>query len=154
MHGVTRSIGIPFRFARPPGRSPESGWMILNVIGGLRLARKDFGNLGGGKFNSWFNQARNATMADTLAISIELEGWRADAASQRPQTLEAAIERVRTGGVEAQLDRLRQLKPTKSAEEFAGYFHGGDLLVRGLITAGQTTQAVALSRGLTELFPT
>jgi len=74
MHGVTRRIVIPFRFPQPPTRSPESRWMLLNATGALRLARKDFGILGGDTFNSWFNRARSATMSDSVDIELEIEG--------------------------------------------------------------------------------
>jgi polyisoprenoid-binding protein YceI len=153
MHGVTKRIVIPFRFARPPTRSPESRWMILNAAGALRLARRDFGILGGDTFNSWFTRARNATMADSVDIELEIEGWVADAESQRPPGIPEALERIRTGGVETQLDRLRSFKQTKTSQEFAGYFHGGDLVTRALVADHRLPEAVALSRGLTELFP-
>src|SRR5213075_58348 len=74
MHGVTKEVAIPFRFVTgAPSRSPESGWMLLNAIGGLRLARKDFGVLGGGTHNSWFTAARSATVSDSVDVSIEIE---------------------------------------------------------------------------------
>jgi polyisoprenoid-binding protein YceI len=153
MHGVSKRIAIPFRFARAPVRSPESRSMILNATGSLRLARKDFGLLGGDTFNSWFTRARNATMADSVDIELEIEGWLADAGSQRPPGIAEALERIRSGGVEAQLDRLRSVKQSKTPQEFAGYFHGGDLVTRALVADQRLAEAVALSRGLSELFP-
>ncbi|HSE53117.1 MAG TPA: YceI family protein [Gemmatimonadales bacterium] len=153
MHGVTRRIVIPFRFPQPPTRSPESRWMLLNATGALRLARKDFGILGGDTFNSWFNRARSATMSDSVDIELEIEGWLADAASQRSQGVVDALERIRTGGVDTQLARWRSLKQGKTAQQFAPYFHGGDLVTRALIADRRVPEAVALSRGLTELFP-
>ena len=153
MHGITKRIVIPFRFPQPPTRSPESGWMILNASGTLRLAWKDFGILGGDTFNSWFTKARNATMSDSVDIELEIEGWLTDAGSQRPPGLAEALERIRNGGVEAQLGRLRPLKQGKTPQEFARYFHGGDVVTRALIVDRRLPEAVALSRGLTELFP-
>jgi polyisoprenoid-binding protein YceI len=153
MHGITKRIVIPFRFDQPPTRSPESRWMILNAAGALRLARKDFGIVGGDTFNSWFTKARNATMSDSVDIELEIEGWLADAGSQRPPGLAEALERIRTGGVEAQLARLRSFKEGKTPQQFAAYFRGGDLVTRALIAEKRVPEAVALSRGLTELFP-
>ena len=72
MHGVTREITIPFRFLQPPTRSPQSNWMLFNVEGALRLARADFGISGGSAFNSWFDKARAATMADSVDVSLEI----------------------------------------------------------------------------------
>jgi hypothetical protein len=62
MHGVTRRITLPFAFTQRPIRSPESRWMVLNVAGSERLARADFGIVGGSTHNPWFNAARAATM--------------------------------------------------------------------------------------------
>jgi len=67
MHGVTRSVAIPFHFPRLPSRSPESGWMVLNADAALRLKRTDFAILGGSTHNAWFDKARAATMADSGA---------------------------------------------------------------------------------------
>src|SRR5262245_15909720 len=153
MHGVTRAVPIPFRFVELPSRRPESGWMILNAIGSLRLAWKDFGIAGGSKHNSWFDELRKATVADSVDIDLEIEGWLQDAGSQRPKSLEPALERIRTSGVAAQIERLRTAGATKTEAEFAGYFHGGDLLTRALIADGRTADAVELSRGLVSLFP-
>lgn len=154
MHGVTRTIAIPFRFVAPPSRRPESGWMVFNAAGELKLARTDFGILGGATHNSWFNAARAATVSDTVEVSLEIEGFLPDAASQRPKVIEDRLESTRTSGIATQVERLRQIRATKSDAEFAAYFHGADLLVRGLIADGRVREAVTLSRALTEMFPT
>jgi polyisoprenoid-binding protein YceI len=153
MHGITKEIAIPLRFVAPPSRQPESRSMVLNVIGAVRLARKDFGVLGGGRHNSWFTAARGATVADSVDVSLEIEGWLADAGSQRPPGVQDAVGRIRANGVSAYLDRLRQVRGTKSEAEFAAYFHGADLIVRALIAEGMVAEAVAASKGMTELFP-
>ena len=153
MHGVTRPISIPFRLPQPPTRSPESNWMILNAEGAVRLARADFGILGGSTFNSWFNRARAATMADSVDVTLEIEGWNADAQSQRPAGVEAALNRIRTNGVQSQIDRLVNAQRTQPAASSAGLLTGGDLVTRGLIATGKLQDAVTLSRALTELYP-
>jgi polyisoprenoid-binding protein YceI len=153
MHGVTRPVTIPFRFTQPPTRRPESDWMVLNTVSSLRLARKDFGLLGGSRHNSWFDDLRRASVADSVDIDLEIEGWLADAGSQRPKGVNDAIERIRANGVDAHLDRLRTARAGQTDAEFARYFHGGDLIVRGLIADGRAADAVALSRGLVTLFP-
>src|SRR5262245_171702 len=136
MHGVTKPVMILFRFVEPPSRRPESGWMILNAIGSLRLAWKDFGIAGGSKHNSWFDELRKATVADSVDIDLEIEGWLQDAGSQRPKGLEPAIERIRTSGVAAQIERWRTVRATKTESEFAAYFQGGDFITRALIADG------------------
>lgn len=155
MRGVTRRIAIPFEFVEPPSRRPESLWMELNVTGTVRLARKDFGILGGSTHNSWFTAARAATVGDTVVISLEVQGWFADAASQRPPQVVAALDRIRTGGVDETIERLRQLRGNSSDAAFARYFTGSAFVVRALIADGRLAEAVSLSRGLAEqLFPT
>jgi polyisoprenoid-binding protein YceI/Flp pilus assembly protein TadD len=153
MHGVVKQVAIPFRFVQPPSRRPESNWMVLDAVGALRLARREFGIVGGSRHNSWFNELRSATVADTVDVDLEIEGWLADAGSQRPTGVEDALARIRANGVSAQLDRMRAARGSKTDAEFAGYFHGGDLVVRALIADGRNAEAVDLSRGLVSLFP-
>jgi polyisoprenoid-binding protein YceI len=152
MHGVTKRIAIPFRFTHPPTRSPESRWMLLNVAGSLRLSRADFAILGGSTFNSWFDRARAATMGDSVDIELEIEGYRADAASQRSARIEALLRRGATEGVESLISLVDSLRRTRPAQS-SGYLTGGDLLVRGLIATCRTSDAVKLSAALTRMFP-
>jgi polyisoprenoid-binding protein YceI len=154
MHGVTREIAIPFRLTQPPTRSPESRWLIMNAAGTLRLARADFGIFGGSTHNSWFNRARAATMADTVDISIEIEGYSVDAASHRFPAVEDVVQRIATTGVQSQVDRLQEAKKTRAAADFEGLITGADLVLRALIADGRFADAVALARACTELFPT
>jgi tetratricopeptide (TPR) repeat protein len=150
MHGVTKPITVPL-ILPAPRRSPESRWMILTATSTFRLARKDFGITGGDKYNSWFNAARMATMADSVDIAIEVEGWWADAASQRSPGIIAAIQRVKTDGIEAQLNRVRTNLSGKPDSVLMDYFAGPDLLVRELLTE-DPAKAVALARGLLSIF--
>jgi len=87
-------------------------------------------------------------------VSLEIEGYSPDATSERPQPVEAALERIRTGGVQSQIERLREAKRTRPAADFAGVVHGGDLVVRALIATNRVADAVTLSGALAELFPT
>lgn len=152
MHGVTKQLTIPFRLLHPPVRSSESRSLIINAEGAVRLARADFGILGGGTYNSWFNKARAATMGDSVDISLEIEGYLADAASQRPPGITDAAERLKATGVPAQVARLAELKRTKSVDDFNGTFFGADLLVRALIVSGRIPEAVELSRAMADLY--
>src|SRR5262249_21977126 len=96
MHGVTKDVAIPFKLLQPPTRNPLSNWLIMNLTGELRLARADFGILGGSTYNSWFSKARAATMADSVDISLELEAYSADAVSQRSQGVQDVLQRIQT----------------------------------------------------------
>lgn len=154
MHGVRKDIAFPVRLLRPPVRSPESRWMILIAAGSLRLARADFGITGGSVYNSWFDRARAATMADTVDVELEIEGYRADAASQRSPPIEAALERFRVNGVQLEIERLAELKRTRAPAESIGILNGADMVTRALIATGRIADAVALGRAFTELYPT
>jgi polyisoprenoid-binding protein YceI len=128
MHGVTKAMTVPLVLPAPR-RSPESGWMILTATSTFRLARKDFGITGGSKYNAWFSAARQATMADTVDISVEIEGWWGDAASQRA-TVAAAVQRVKTLGAQAQIDTVKRRLSQFPDSTRMDYFSGADLLVR------------------------
>ena len=153
MHGVTKAISIPFKLLRgEPTRSPESHWMIMNIEGGLKLARADFGIFGGSQFNSWFDKARQATMADSVDINLEIEGYYADAQSLRSAGVDQALERIRAGGIQAQIDRLKGLLSAGTAQP-AGIMNGGDFVTRALIATNQMKDAVALAQAISEMLP-
>lgn len=153
MHGVTKTIAIPFRLLEQPSRGGGSRTLTLYAAGALRISRKDFGVLGGATHNSWFNALRSATVSDSVDINLEVGGWTDDATSQRSPEIDAALERIRTAGVAAQVDRFRQAKASRTPAEFEQLFRGGDLVVRALIADGRVTEAAALARGLAELYP-
>ncbi len=132
MHGVTKAMTVPLVLPTPR-RSPESGWMILTATSTFKLARKDFGITGGDKYNAWFNAARQAAMADTVDVSIEVEGWWADAPSQRTPGIITVVQRVKTLGAQTQIDTVkRRLSPFPDSV-LMNYFSGADLLVRELL---------------------
>jgi polyisoprenoid-binding protein YceI len=131
MHGVTKSMTVPITIPAPR-RSPESGWMILTAAGTIKVPRKDFGITGGSKYNPWFTAAREATMADTVDVDFEVEGWWQDAYSQRT-AVAAGLQRVKAIGVQAQLDTVRnRLKPIPDSA-LMDYFSGADYMVRELL---------------------
>lgn len=152
MHGVTRTISIPFRLQHQPTRDPQSGWMMLNAQGDLKLARADFGIFGGSTYNSWFDKARAATMGDSVDINLEVEGYSPDAQSQRTPGIVAALERIRLGGVQAQINRIDSIQRAVP-NAAAGLVNGGDLVTRALIATGKTQDALPLSKALVEKFP-
>jgi polyisoprenoid-binding protein YceI len=153
MHGTTRSVTLPFQFAQPPVRSPDSRWMVMDVTGAVRLARADFGITGGSAHNSWFTQARAATVADSVDVSYEVELYSPDAASQRSPRIESVLQQIDSAGIQAYVAKLRELQRTKTAPEFAPYLIGLDLVTRALIGSCRLPQALALAQRVTELFP-
>jgi tetratricopeptide (TPR) repeat protein len=106
--------------------------MILTATSTFKLARKDFGLTGGDKYNSWFNAARQAAMDDTVDISVEVQGWWADASSQRT-AVAAALQRVKTLGVQAQIDTVKRRLSAIPDSALMNYFSGADLVVRELL---------------------
>jgi len=154
MHGVTKPVSLPFRFLpSSPSRSPESGNMTLNLEGRLRLARADFGIVGGSTFNSWFTRARAATVADSVDITVEVEAWRADAVTMRSAGVAAVLERIATSAVDSQIRRLRDQRSKIDSAQWPGLVRGYDFVVRALVLSGKRTDAVSLATALAELFP-
>jgi polyisoprenoid-binding protein YceI len=149
MHGVTKAMTVPLVLPAPR-RSPESGWMILTATSTFRLARKDFGITGGDRYNAWFNAARQATMADTVDVSVEVEGWWADAQSQHA-TVAAALQRVKTLGPQAQIDTAKRRLAQFPDSVLMDYFSGADLLVRELLEE-DPAKAVQLARAWPAVF--
>jgi polyisoprenoid-binding protein YceI len=149
MHGVTKTMTIPLVLPAPR-RSPESGWMILNATTTFKLARKDFGITGGDKYNAWFTAARQATMSDSVDVSVEVEGWWQDAFTQRA-AVQSAMNRVKTQGPQAQIDTVRsRLRPFPDST-LMDYFSGADYLVRELLE-DDPAKAVQLAEAWPAIF--
>jgi polyisoprenoid-binding protein YceI len=140
LHGVTREVTIPFRETAPPYEDPH-GSTLLFFSGALRLARRDFGVLGGSKHNDWFDAARSATMADSVDVTLDVQAWDTDFA--RVHTYDEAVARVARDGVAAVL---------AAASSRASEWELGQL-GRALLARGLTADALALFRRTTELFP-
>ncbi len=155
MHGVTKRITVPFRLLPgSPSRDPNSRNGMLNLVGELRLARKDFGIMGGSQYEPWLIAARSATISDTVNISLEIEAWRSDTATQHPAVIQAALDRIATQGIGAQLALMRARLDTTPAADRERYLVGQEYLVRALLWGGKTRDAVTLARAMTEWFPT
>ncbi len=75
LHGVTRDIAIRVTPVRAPVADPH-GTGVVNFVGKTRLARKDFGILGGSRYNEWFDELRSRTMADSVDVLLEIQAWR------------------------------------------------------------------------------
>jgi len=106
MHGVSRVVSIPFRESSPPIVDPHGSTIVL-FSGQLRIARKDFGILGGSKYNDWFDEIRSATMADSVDISLDITGWDTD--FDRIHQYDAPLQRIERDGIASTLERLRSL---------------------------------------------
>jgi tetratricopeptide (TPR) repeat protein len=153
MHGVTKQVAIPFHITQPPVRNTISNWMNVYAEGAVRLARADFNILGGSTYNSWFNKARAATMADSVDVSIEIEGYLQDDRSQRSAGVVGATNRIKELGVDAYVARLKAVKDTAKANAWAGLLPGADLVTRALVAFNRVPEAVVLSKALVEYWP-
>lgn len=162
MHGVTKNLSLPIQLvAGGPQRGPESKNLLLDAASEVRIARKDFGITGGSQYNSWFTAARAATMGDSVSISLEIEGWLPDVVSQRSTGVDVNATRIKSAGVTAYVDRLRQARDSaQRGRSMAGtpgpawpaYYNGQDLTVRAVVADGRMVEALALCDALTSLF--
>jgi polyisoprenoid-binding protein YceI/Flp pilus assembly protein TadD len=150
MHGVTKAMTLPLTL-NPPRRNPASLQPIITGKTSFRIARKDFGITGGSKYNAWFNAARMAMMADSVDMNIEIEGWNSDAASQRLPQIVAAIERIKTQGLDVQLDRFKAQIAGKPDSVLTDYLAGPDYLVRQLLEEDRP-RALELAKQLPALY--
>jgi polyisoprenoid-binding protein YceI len=99
-------------------------------------------------------KARAATVADSVDVELEVEGFWADAISIRSPRIEGMLQQVATGGVQRSVALFDSLQKSLPPAEFENYLTGGDLLVRALIATCRIPEAERLSLALTRLFPT
>ncbi|MBC7790291.1 MAG: YceI family protein [Anaerolineae bacterium] len=150
LHGVTKNVAIPFRQMRPLVEDPH-GSDIVNFEGKLRLARRDFGLLGGATFNSWFDDVRSATMADSVDVILEIQAW--ETSFGRLQRWDGALDRFKREGIGPTANRLRALKAVH-ADSVDGADWELDQIARSLIARGRPAEAIELLKLSVELFPT
>jgi len=142
MHGVQRAVSIPFRETSPMVADPHGSTLVF-FTGALRIARKDYGILGGSKYNDWFDELRSATMADSVDISLDVSGWDPDI--DRMHRYDAPIQRMEKDGVTSTLTRLRNLK-TNFPDSLRGSSYDLEQIARGLLEHGRTADALSLFR--------
>jgi len=148
MHGVSRVVAIPFRESSPPVVDPHGSTIVL-FSGQLRIARKDFGILGGSKYNDWFDEIRSATMADSVDIALEVTGWDTDL--DRIHKYDASVQRIEREGVAPSLERLRALRG-RAPDSLANAAYDIDQIARTLQQRGRTAEAIAMFQFSAESF--
>jgi hypothetical protein len=146
MHGLSRVSR--FHFANRARRRSERSTLVL-FSGQLRIARKDFGILGGSKYNDWFDEIRSATMADSVEISLDVTGWDTDL--DRVHTYDANVQRIEREGIAPSLERLRALR-ARSADTIAKAAYDIEQIARTLQQRGRTAEAIALFQFGAETF--
>ena len=151
LHGITRDVRIPFQVVQPPTEDPH-GSIIVNFAGELRLARKDFAILGGSKHNDWFDALRSATMADTVAITLDVQAWVTNFAGQADPRTEQSVTRVTTLGVDSLVRALRaRAAATPGALEGQDWWI--DQLGRTLLARHREAEGMKILELNAELFP-
>lgn len=148
LHGVTKMIQLQVAEAYPPTQDPHGSTLIL-FNGKTRLARKDFGILGGSRFNSWFDELRSRTMGDSVDIELEISGFAID--YDRTRANDAALARVEKNGVAPLLARMTALAP--HPDSLAGWPWDIEQLGLALIQKGKTDEGLAVLRRFAEVLP-
>jgi polyisoprenoid-binding protein YceI len=143
MHGATRTVTIPFRETQPAFADPHGSNLVF-FSGRLRLARKDFGILGGSKYNDWFDELRSATMADSVDIELEVTGWDPDPA--RTKTYDATIQRIEQSGMSAVLARVG----SAPVDSLRSDLYDIEQLARALQARGKSGEAIVLLKTVTD----
>ncbi|MEJ7809322.1 MAG: YceI family protein [Gemmatimonadaceae bacterium] len=151
MHGVTKEVTIPFRATHPPVADPH-GSRIVSFAGALKLARKDFGIMGGREGNPWFDELRSATMGDTVEITLEVEGWDTDFDRKRDAGMDSALARIARDGVAATVVKVRAMK-AKNPAAMQDEEWGIDQMGKALLSRGRTGDALEIFKLNAELFP-
>ena len=106
MHGVTRTVTVPFRVHYGPVQDPH-GSTLVGFSGRVMLARKDFGILGGSKHNDWFDAARSATMGDSVEVTLDVEGWDTDYDRKHDAPIDSAVALIGRDGIASLTGRVR-----------------------------------------------
>lgn len=107
MHGITKEISFPFTESPSSPVIEPHGSTLVQFTGALRIARKDFGIMGGSKYNDWFDQVRQASMGDSVDISFEISAWDPD--YDRNHRYDPALARITKDGMAATTARIREL---------------------------------------------
>ena len=158
MHGVTRTIALPFSITLEPATRGASGTISGAFEISTRLSRKEFGIAGTNKFNPSFDPA-TALLSDSVDVTIDLlvrqPGYLTwTFTGQTPPSIADTIGRVLAshGTIEAvrQYRVLRQQQP--KAFDFRAFQL--DALGHQLLERGQTNDAIAILSLNDEMYPT
>jgi polyisoprenoid-binding protein YceI len=150
MHGVTKEISFPFNELKGSPISEPHGSTLVQFSAALRLARKDFGIVGGSKYNDWFDQIRQASMADSVDVSLDITGWDPD--YSRNHNFDQQLARIAKDGIEATTSRLRALyraNPDTLRDAEWEFTQVG----KALMQRGQYRDAIEVMQLATEVFP-
>jgi polyisoprenoid-binding protein YceI len=149
MHGVTRDVSIPFRELGAPTADPH-GSSLVYFTAALRLARRDFGIVGGSRFNDWFDELRQRALGDTVDITLEVQGWDTD--YDRSAQWKTRIDRLIESGVSSRVAQLRALA-AQHPDTLRGAEWEIDQTARALLQRGRSSDALDVFKLESDLFP-
>jgi polyisoprenoid-binding protein YceI len=149
IHGVTREVAIPFREVGAPTADPH-GSTLLYFSGALRIARRDFGIMGGSRYNDWFDELRQRALADSVDITLDVQGWDTD--YERSPRWSSAVDRLIADGVPKRVAALRALAAAHP-DTLRDAEWEVDQLARALLRRGRGLDAIEMFRLGADLFP-
>ena len=150
MHGVKRSIAIPFVQPTSPVADPH-GSSLVYFVGRLRLTRGDFGIAGGSRFNSWFDELRQRAMADTVDVELEIQAWDTD--YDRSTRWKGSVDKLVETGVAKRVAELRELVRAHP-DTLRGAEWELTEVGRALLQRDRPLDALEVFRLVAELYPT
>jgi tetratricopeptide (TPR) repeat protein len=151
MHGVTREVTLRFRPLAPPTADPH-GSNIATFAGQVKLARKDFGIVGGSRFNPWFDAVRSAGMGDSVTVTLEISGWAPDPLRSHDAEVDSALARIgRTGAATAAAGIREEARRNPAAFREAEW--GMDQVGSALAARRRWADAMEILKLNAELFP-
>jgi polyisoprenoid-binding protein YceI len=151
MHGVTREVTLRFRPLAPPAADPH-GSNITTFAGEVKLARRDFGIVGGSRFNPWFDAVRSATMGDSVTVTLEISGWAPDPLRSRDAEVTAALGRIDREGAAAAAAAIRE-EARRNPEAFREAEWGIEQVGNALAARRRHADALEILKLNAELFP-
>jgi polyisoprenoid-binding protein YceI len=151
MHGVTREVTLRFRPLAQPAADPH-GSNIATFAGEVRLNRKDFGIVGGSRFNPWFDAVRSATMGDSITVALEISGWATDPLRAHDAQVDSALARIGRTGAAAAAAGIRE-EARRNPAAFADAEWDIDQVGNALVARRRYADALEIVKLNAELFP-
>jgi polyisoprenoid-binding protein YceI len=151
LHGVTREIAIPCSTIHAPTADPH-GSTLIDFAGHVRLARLDFGIVGAGAHNEWFDRLRAATMTDSVDVALQISGWDTDFDRANDPAIAGALQRIEQQGVQAAVTRARGIAASDPARLKDAQW-GLDQTARALAQKERHQDALTIYALEAELYP-
>jgi predicted Zn-dependent protease len=157
MHGVTRTIALPFTVLLEPATRGASGTISGAFEASTRLSRKDFSIAGTNKFNPSFDP-ETALLSDSVDVTIDLVlrqpgylTW--NFSGQKPPSIADTISRVLASRDATEAVRQYRVLRQQQPEAFDFRAFQSDAFGHQLLERGQTKDAIAVLSLNDEMYP-